>query len=126
MMSEHMFALSPRYPTRRLRPGRCDVTEREVAGLHVRESGRGTPVILVHAFPCDGRLYEAQVDASFEGFRIVVPDLPGFGRSPAREMASVDDYADAILELADAEGADRFVAGGTSMGGYVTMALLRT
>jgi pimeloyl-ACP methyl ester carboxylesterase len=50
--------------------------------LYVEEHGTGTPVILLHGFPDSGRLWRHQVPVLVEhGFRVIVPDLRGFGRS---------------------------------------------
>jgi pimeloyl-ACP methyl ester carboxylesterase len=56
--------------------------------LHVRDSGSGTPVVLLHGWPDDGDLWRHQVPAlTAAGYRTIVPDLRGFGRSgrPADE-----------------------------------------
>lgn len=50
--------------------------------LHVRETGRGEPVLLVHGWPDTGELWRHQVPAlAGAGYRVIVPDLRGFGRS---------------------------------------------
>jgi pimeloyl-ACP methyl ester carboxylesterase len=75
----------------------------------------------------DSSLWAAQRSAlSGAGFRVLTPDLPGFGGSaPTAEAPSVDVMADAVVGLLDHLAIDRAVVGGLSMGGYVTMALLR-
>ena len=51
--------------------------------LHVRDVGDGPVLVLLHAFPCDGRMWEPQAEAAVAaGWRVLVPDLPGFGESP--------------------------------------------
>lgn len=99
--------------------------ERESTGLRVLESGDGVPMVLLHAFPLNAELFTYQLKSTFTGFRLIAVDLPGFGGSPYREMHSMDEYADAVLTLLDAEGIDRCVLGGSSMGGYVAFAILR-
>ena len=50
--------------------------------FHVRDQGTGTPVILLHGFPDTGDLWRNQVPALVgAGFRTIVPDLRGRGRS---------------------------------------------
>ena len=95
--------------------------------LHHVESGSGHPVVLLHAFPMDSALWAAQRQALGQaGHRVITPDLPGFGGSaPAQDAPSVDVMADAVVELLDHLGIEQAVVGGLSMGGYVTMALLR-
>lgn len=95
--------------------------------LHHVESGSGSPVVLLHAFPMDSSLWAAQRQSLAQaGHRVITPDLPGFGGSAlAPEPPSLDVMADAVVGLLDELGIERAVVGGLSMGGYVTMALLR-
>ncbi len=95
--------------------------------LHHVESGSGPAVVLLHAFPMDSSLWAAQRPAlAGAGYRVITPDLPGFGGSaPSPDAPSLDVMADAVVGLLDHLGIERAVVGGLSMGGYVTMALLR-
>jgi pimeloyl-ACP methyl ester carboxylesterase len=59
--------------------------------IHYEVSGEGRPVVLLHGFPDSGRLWRHQVPALVEaGFRVVVPDLRGYGRSD--KPSAVDAY----------------------------------
>src|SRR5580700_5617974 len=59
-------------------------------------TGEGRPVILLHGFPDSGRLWRHQVPALAEaGFKVIVPDLRGYGRSD--KPAEVEAYAMAAL-----------------------------
>jgi pimeloyl-ACP methyl ester carboxylesterase len=50
--------------------------------LHVRDSGTGIPVVLLHGWPDTGDLWRHQVPAlTAAGYRVLAPDLRGFGRS---------------------------------------------
>jgi pimeloyl-ACP methyl ester carboxylesterase len=90
-------------------------------------SGAGTPVVLLHAFPLDGRMWAPQVEALAGTYQLIVPDLRGFGaaREQAVEEAGVDLLADDVARLLDDRGLDRVVLGGLSMGGYVALAFVR-
>ncbi|WP_033340904.1 alpha/beta fold hydrolase [Catenuloplanes japonicus] len=75
--------------------------------LHVRDSGGdGTPVLMLHGWPDTGDVWRHQVDAlSAAGYRVVTPDLRGFGESD--KPAEVDAYGRAqmvgdVLGLIDA------------------------
>ena len=87
----------------------------------------GQTVVLLHAFPFDARLWAHQADAlTAVGWRVHVPNLPGFGGTELLLGApSIDSVADAILADLDHRGIDRAVLGGISLGGYVAMAMLR-
>lgn len=95
--------------------------------LHFTESGTGPAVVLLHAFPLDNTLWHAQRTAlAAEGFRVVTPDLPGFGGSAiSNAVPAMDVMADEVGELLAQLGIDEAVVGGLSMGGYVALAMLR-
>lgn len=82
-------------------------------------------VLLIHAFPCDHRLWAAQVE-SLDGWRVLAPDLPGFGGTELLDAEpSLPAVADWLLGLLRREGIDRLAVGGISLGGYLVMELLR-
>ncbi|WP_030268046.1 alpha/beta fold hydrolase [Streptomyces sp. NRRL B-24484] len=94
------------------------------------ENGSGTPVVLLHAFPLSARMWACQLERlpgpAGDTARVIVPDQRGFGSAPlGRDEPSLDVVADDIARLLDAEGLDRAVVGGLSMGGYVAMAFAR-
>jgi pimeloyl-ACP methyl ester carboxylesterase len=67
--------------------------------LHLEEWGTGTPVILVHGSLAAGaEEWEAQRPLAEQGFRLLVLDRRGYGRSPAAEgedyLADADDIAE--------------------------------
>lgn len=96
------------------------------AALAYNRSGSGDPVVLLHAFPLDSRMWDAQRVALSDGWEVITPDLPGFGDSPLLDgPPSLDAVADAVLATLDELGLDRVVLGGLSLGGYVAMAFLR-
>ncbi|GAA5083510.1 pimeloyl-ACP methyl ester carboxylesterase [Thermocatellispora tengchongensis] len=84
------------------------------------------PVVLLHAFPLSSAMWLAQREGLAGRCRVITPDLRGFGGSVLdEEEPSLDAMADDVARLLDAEGIDRAVIGGHSMGGYVTMAFCR-
>jgi pimeloyl-ACP methyl ester carboxylesterase len=97
--------------------------------LHWREAGPadGPVLLLVHGFPFDSSMWRPQLEQPPEGWRLVAPDLRGFGRSPAvgAEPLSMDAMADDLAGLLHQLGARSAVICGLSMGGYITFALLR-
>jgi pimeloyl-ACP methyl ester carboxylesterase len=92
---------------------------------HGKESAN--PVVLLHAFPLNSRMWTPQVEVlAASDWRVITPDYPGFGKSP-RPPAQPDVryYAQQVRDLLDELGINRVVLGGLSMGGYVTFACLR-
>ena len=96
--------------------------------LHTLDQGAGDqPVLLLHAFPCDHTLYEAQIpELVGAGYRVLAPDLPGFGRSavPAADP-DLAFSAQAVFDLLDDRSLSQASVVGLSMGGYVAMEMLR-
>ena len=70
--------------------------------LYVESVGAGTPVILLHGFGLDLRMWEPQVTALADKFLVVRYDLRGYGRStaPTSEAYShADDLAALLTDL---------------------------
>ncbi|MCB7138037.1 alpha/beta fold hydrolase [Cellulosimicrobium marinum] len=86
--------------------------------------GHGTPLVLLHGFPLDHRMWE-DVAAALPGEPTVLAlDLPGLGQSPlGAEPPSLDTAADAVAQALHTAGVRRAVVAGLSMGGYVALAL---
>lgn len=85
-------------------------------------------VVFLHAFPCDHRMWQPQVQGvGAAGWDAVALDLPGFGGTalPATEP-TLDSVADAVLmAMAARVGTEPVVLVGVSLGGYVAMNILR-
>ncbi len=82
--------------------------------------------VLLHAFPVSSAMYDDVRDSLGEVCDLITPDLAGFGDAKLSDLEpSLDVYADDVVAMLDERGVDRAVFGGTSMGGYVTMAILR-
>jgi 3-oxoadipate enol-lactonase len=91
-----------------------------------RGEGPEDPVVLLHAFPLNRKMWAPQVEVLAGTRRIITPDYPGFGSSP-RPCAQPDVryYAEQVRELLDKLALERVILGGLSMGGYVAFAALR-
>lgn len=95
------------------------------AGVEIsyREAGTGSPVMLVHGWPQTGECWRGVVPALAERHRVIVPDLPGFGRSappPAYDAAALARIVVAFLQ---AVGAPRASVVGHDWGGSLTFRL---
>ena len=112
----------------------------------VLREGSGTPLILVNAYPVDGRMWEECAghiaaladEAGLPAFPIWAPDMPGSGLSPTPSDAqsgrraangaypdALDRMAEAYVALMREAGYKRAVWAGLSMGGYLVTDLYR-
>ncbi|MDQ6856569.1 MAG: alpha/beta hydrolase [Candidatus Dormibacteraeota bacterium] len=94
--------------------------------LKVHDSGEGPALLMLHAFPLDASMWDAQVAALSGRYRCLRPDFWGCGGSPPPPGAvTVDSYSAAVLRELDERGVTDFVVCGSSMGGYLAFALMR-
>ena len=104
---------------------------RQIDGRRRRwlEAGEpGSPDVLVwlHAFPVSAESWRPQLEAPPAGWRVLAPDLAGFGGSEDRDgPPSIDDYASDVESLLASLDIGPVVLGGVSMGGYAAFAYLR-
>jgi pimeloyl-ACP methyl ester carboxylesterase len=86
-----------------------------------------TALVLIHAFPLSGAMWEHERRALRDAADpIVAPSLPGFGGTAVpRGDPSIDDYADSVVAAMDAAKIERAAVAGLSMGGYVAFAMWR-
>jgi pimeloyl-ACP methyl ester carboxylesterase len=102
----------------------------EVNGIriHYTLEGDGQPVVLLHGYQLDRTFWEPQVRALRSRYRVVVPDLRGFGETPHGDVPvngpelMAEDVRALLDHLAIAEPV---VLGGLSMGGYVALTFVR-
>ena len=92
--------------------------------LYYRDIGEGPSVVLLHGFPFDGRIWFPFAERLSTSFRLIIPDLAGFGSSdvPAEQL-SMELMAGDVAALVSYLNIDRHVVVGHSMGGYVALAM---
>jgi pimeloyl-ACP methyl ester carboxylesterase len=93
--------------------------------LFFTDQGAGPTVALIHGFPLDSRMWDAQAAELSDCCRVIRPDLRGFGRSASQVPFSIESLADDLHELLKAIKAMPVVLAGLSMGGYVALAYAR-
>ena len=91
------------------------------------DQGSGTPVVLIHGYPLNRRIWQPQLEALSQQARIITPDLRGHGDSQAvTGPYSMDLLAQDVAALLDQlQITEPVILGGLSMGGYVTFAFYR-
>jgi len=85
--------------------------------------GSGKPLMLIHGFPLDHTLWNETASLLKNDFDLILPDLRGFGESPAVDSAyTMTDMADDLAGLLNHLGVEKIALAGHSMGGYVALA----
>ena len=94
--------------------------------IGVYDRGEGPPLLLVHGFPLDHSMWSGQLDEFSGAYRVIAPDLRGFGTSglssttAAGQASSMEEFADDLDTLLGALGVNEpVVFCGLSMGGYI-------
>ncbi len=102
---------------------KAEMKTRTVNGVELAfvDRGTGPPVMLVHGFPLDHTMWDAQIEALSPACRVIAPDLRGFGRSGVTDaVVTMQRFADDLAALLEALEVDEpIVLCGLSMGGYV-------
>jgi 3-oxoadipate enol-lactonase len=90
------------------------------------DQGNGTPLVFIHAFPLSKAMWQPQVDALKDRYRVITIDLGGHGESDIVLCHdSLDDYAKDVIRLLDHLGIAQVVFVGLSMGGYTLFSIYR-
>lgn len=95
--------------------------------LACTDEGAGRPVVLLHAFPLSRRMWDRQVRAWSQKYRVIAPDFRGFGDSPATQKEfSMASCAHDLRDLLESLGVQKdILLLGLSMGGYVCFEFVR-
>src|ERR1700720_2242448 len=89
--------------------------------VNAAQSGKGPPLFLFHSLLSDRASFDAIVPQLSQSFRVIVPELPGFGRSQAVK-GGLADVADRMAEaVKDGAGGDEAIVLGNGYGGFVAL-----
>jgi pimeloyl-ACP methyl ester carboxylesterase len=97
---------------------------RQGVSIEYDDIGNGVPLLLIHGFPLDRTLWRTQIAGLSQIYRVIAPDLRGFGQSSETdgEAVSMDHYAADLKSLLDSVNVKQAVVGGISLGGYIALA----
>jgi pimeloyl-ACP methyl ester carboxylesterase len=101
-------------------PFSTKIMEREM-GIHVERYGAGEKVLFIHGAGGNTELWYFQKRYLSKSMEVILVDLPGHGKSGGDPYTSVDDYCEAVYRLMDAEGIDKAIIAGQSMGGAIAL-----
>ena len=97
---------------------------RQGVSIEYDDIGNGVPLLLIHGFPLDRTLWRTQIAGLSQIYRVIAPDLRGFGQSSETDGAGGDhgsicrrpQFAPGFRECQTGR------LGGISMGGYIALA----
>ncbi len=93
--------------------------------IFFKEEGEGHPLVLIHGFCENHKMWDSISRELSNEFRVLSPDLPGFGKSPLDQRnISLEEVAVALESWMDENSTKNPVIIGHSLGGYVALALL--
>jgi len=95
--------------------------ELKSGSLYYLDLGKGPAVLLIHAFPLNHAMWEPQLSALSAEFRLLVPDIRGFGGSQPPSAWTMEEMADDLDEFLEKAHAPGCALVGVSMGGYIAL-----
>lgn len=99
------------------------ISTKQSKALHYRIAGEGNTLLLVHGFPEDGGLWERAGAELAKHFKVIIPDIPGSGKSDlGNKDISLETIAESLYEILEEERITKVVFAGHSMGGYAALA----
>ena len=106
--------------------------------IHYTVTGKGQGVVLLHGFGETGEIWKNQIEFLSKSFKLIIPDIPGSGKSDYLLNADIETYAEILKNILDAvlntenlitntntlskKSNNTFSLIGHSMGGYIALA----
>jgi pimeloyl-ACP methyl ester carboxylesterase len=89
--------------------------------MNTLDQGMGPAVLLIHAFPLNHTMWEPQLTTLTRHFRVIAPDIRGFGGSHPASPWTMEEMADGLNSMLDRLGITTCAVAGVSMGGYIAL-----
>ena len=67
--------------------------------IYVGDIGKGFPLVLVHGFLGSSKMWEPQIEVLKKNYRVITPDLPGFGKSNKAKSYDNINFCSQISKL---------------------------
>lgn len=101
------------------------ILDRDGVALHYEVHGKGPALLLSHGYSATCRMWDGQIAAFSDRYRVIVWDMRGHGQSASPAAAAAYSEALTVADMAavlDAAGEDRAIIAGLSLGGYMSLA----
>ena len=94
--------------------------------IYIGDEGKGFPLVLVHGFLGSSKMWEPQINFFKNDFRVITPDLPGFGKSNnVKSHNSIQSVANLLLKCLKEKKINKFYLLGHSMGGMIVQEMAK-
>ena len=94
--------------------------------IYIGDEGKGFPLVLIHGFLGSSKMWGPQIDFFKKNFRVITPDLPGFGKSThIKSHDSILSLANLILDCLKNKQINKFYLLGHSMGGMIVQEMAK-
>jgi len=94
--------------------------------LYIGDVGKGFPLVLVHGFLGSSDMWQPQINFFKKNFRVITPDLPGFGKSnKLKSLNSIQSMANLLLKNLQSKKINKFHLLGHSMGGMIVQEMAK-
>ena len=94
--------------------------------IYIGDEGKGSSLVLIHGFLGSSKMWEPQINFFKDHFRVITPDLPGFGKSnKAKSHNNIQSIANLLLDCLDEKKIDKFYLLGHSMGGMIVQEMAK-
>jgi len=95
--------------------------------IYIGDEGKGFPLVLVHGFLGSSSMWRPQIDFFRENFRVITPDLPGFGKSnKAKSHKTIQSISNFLFDCLKEKKIDKFHLLGHSMGGMIAQEMSKS
>ena len=99
--------------------------DRDGVSIHYETHGSGPPLLLSHGYGATCRMWDGQIAAFADRYRVIVWDMRGHGESGDPREPALYSQALTVGDMAavlDACGEERAIVGGLSLGGVMSLA----
>ena len=94
--------------------------------IYIGDEGKGFPLVLIHGFLGSSKMWEPQINFFKNHFRVITPDLPGFGKSnKVKSHNSIQSIANLLMDCLEEKKIDKFYLLGHSMGGMIVQEMAK-
>jgi pimeloyl-ACP methyl ester carboxylesterase len=94
--------------------------------IYIGDEGKGPPLVLIHGFLGSSEMWKLQINFFKNYFRVITPDIPGFGKSnKAKSYSDIKSIARVLLDCIKEKAIDEFYLLGHSMGGMIVQEMTK-